>query len=121
MDGSEIFNFAISNVHRDINELIEFMNWNKTDVKQYFLHQANTFMLDYVRKKLKVEKEYIPMNVKNYGNTGPATIPLLLTDFLYDNKIVLDKTIFSGFGVGLSWGSIACNLEQTRFYEPLNK
>lgn len=61
------------------------------------------------------------MNVTNYGNTGPATIPLLLSDVCSTQKYNLDKVIMSGFGVGLSWGSIAANLSKTRFYSPLNK
>ncbi len=121
MDGMAIFNFAIFNVHKDINTLIEEVNWNKDDVKLYALHQANSFMLNYIRKKLKVEDYKVPMNVRNYGNTGPATIPLLLADLYHLSDQILDKVILSGFGVGLSWGSIACNLTKTKFYEPLNK
>lgn len=121
MDGMTIFNFAISYVHKDINSLIELMEWEKETVKLYALHQANNFMVSYIRKKLKVEEEKVPMNVINYGNTGPATIPLLLSDIYSSKKAVLDRVVLSGFGVGLSWGSVACNLEGTRFYEPLNK
>ncbi|MEZ7885590.1 MAG: ketoacyl-ACP synthase III [Bacteroidales bacterium] len=120
MDGAAIFNFAISNVHNNINELIEFMSWDKQDVNKYILHQANNFMVDYVRKKLKVEKELVPIDVKDFGNTGPSTIPLLLSHLYYKEKPNLEKTILSGFGVGLSWGSIACNLNKTNFYKPIS-
>lgn len=44
MDGIAIFNFAISQVHKNINTLIEYMEWNKADVGFYALHQANDFM-----------------------------------------------------------------------------
>jgi 3-oxoacyl-[acyl-carrier-protein] synthase-3 len=121
MDGMSIFNFAITNVHKDINTLIENMGWEKEDVGLFALHQANDFMVNYIRKKLKVAVEKMPTNVRNYGNTGPASIPLLLSDVCSTSKFNLEKVIMSGFGVGLSWGSIACNMSETRFYKPINK
>lgn len=121
MDGMAIFNFAISKVHKNINALIENMQWTKEDVNFYALHQANEFMVNYVRKKLKISAEIAPTNCKNYGNTGPATIPFLLSDICSQKKYDLEKTIMCGFGVGLSWGSIATDLSNTKFYEPINK
>jgi 3-oxoacyl-[acyl-carrier-protein] synthase-3 len=121
MDGMAIFNFVISNVHKDIDTLIETMDWQKENVGLFALHQANDFMVNYIRKKLKVPAEKVPTNVKNYGNTGPATLPLLFSDICSTQSFNLDKVILSGFGVGLSWGSIACNMSATKFYEPINK
>jgi len=121
MDGMAILNFVITNVHKNVNDLIAQMKWNNEEVGLYALHQANKFMVDCVRKKLKVVTEKVPMNVTNYGNTGPATIPLLLSDVCSYTQYNLEKVILSGFGVGLSWGSVACNLHNTHFYEPINK
>ena len=122
MDGSEIFNFAISRVPKNVNTLIEDMQWQKEDVGFYGLHQANDFMLNYVRKRLKISPETAPSNCKNYGNTGPATIPLLLSDVCSGkHEYDLRKVVLCGFGVGLSWGSVATDLSQTKFYEPINK
>lgn len=121
MDGMAIFNFAITKVHKNINELISTMEWNKEDVGMFALHQANEFMVNYVRKKLKIDASVAPTNCRDYGNTGPATIPLLLSDVCSSSEYNLKKTIMCGFGVGLSWGSIAADLSETKFYEPLNK
>jgi 3-oxoacyl-[acyl-carrier-protein] synthase III len=120
MDGIAIFNFAISQVHKNINTLIEYMEWNKADVGFYALHQANDFMVNYVRKKLKISADIAPTNVSNFGNTGPASIPLLFSDFC-PAEYNLKKVIMCGFGVGLSWGSVAANLSNTHFYQPINK
>ena len=121
MDGAAIFDFAISNVSDDIDELIEYMDWRKGDIQLFALHQANKFMVNSIRKKMKVDIEKVPINSNNYGNTGPASIPLLLSDLLVENNFDLRKVILSGFGVGLSWGSVACNLTETKFYKPINK
>lgn len=121
MDGMSIFNFAIFKVPKLINETIDMMGWQKEDVSIYLLHQANDFMVGYLRKKLKVQPSLVPTNSKDYGNTGPGTIPLLCSDFLSDYRGDLSKTIMCGFGVGLSWGSVALNLNGTNFYSPINK
>lgn len=121
MDGMAIFNFAVTKVHKNINSLIEYVGWTKEDVSFYALHQANEFMVNYVRKKLKVSADVAPTNCKDYGNTGPATIPFLLSDVCSRKQYDLKKTIMCGFGVGLSWGSVAADLSKTTFYEPINK
>ena len=80
MDGMAIFNFAITQVHKNVNALLELVGWEREQVGLFALHQANRFMVNYVRKKLKARAELVPINVENYGNTGPSTIPLLLSD-----------------------------------------
>jgi len=120
MDGMAIFNFAISNVHKDIDSLLEKVGWAKEQVELFALHQANAFMVNHIRKKLKVNPDKAPVNVKNYGNTGPSSIPLLLSDILSNCDSMPEKVILSGFGVGLSWGSVACDLSSCKCIAPLN-
>ena len=122
MDGAAIFNFAVTQVPKNIKVLLEDMQWEKEQVGLYALHQANEFMVGYVRKMLKVNKNIVPTNSAYFGNTGPATIPLLLSDLCSENSLYdLERTVMCGFGVGLSWGSIATNLAETHFYKPINK
>ena len=122
MDGMGIFSFAVTQVPHSISALMEMMSWNKGDVGFVALHQANEFMVSYIRKKLKVKAETAPIDVKNFGNTGPATIPLLFSDLCSkENVYDLSKVVMCGFGVGLSLGSAATDMTKTRFYEPINK
>lgn len=121
MDGMAIFKFAITKVHKNIESLLEMVGWKKEDLNLVALHQANKFMVDYIGKKLKVPSELVPVNVSHYGNTGPATIPLLLSDYCSSKEQNLQKVVLSGFGVGLSWGSATCDLSKTYFYGPINK
>ena len=55
----------------------------------------------------------MPVVVDGIGNTGPGTIPILLTELNSNNKI-LNKVILCGFGIGLSWGAVSCNLSKTK-------
>lgn len=124
-DGLSVFNFIVQNGKTSINTILDYMNWTKEEVNLFALHQATSFTIKFLVKRLKIDEAKAPINIINYGNTGPATIPLILSD-MYNKKTNIDttswnKVIMSAFGVGLSWGSIACNLSSTNIYEPLNK
>lgn len=112
MDGMAIFNFAINRVPPLIQEILEYVKWEKDEVDLYAMHQANKFMIDYLRKKCKVRIERMPVVVDGIGNTGPGTIPILLTE-LNSKSNILNKVILCGFGIGLSWGAVSCNLSKT--------
>ncbi len=49
-------------------------------------------------------------NMDKYGNTSAASIPILLDEAVSSGKITLgkqQKVIFTGYGGGLTWGSIS--------------
>jgi 3-oxoacyl-[acyl-carrier-protein] synthase-3 len=120
MDGMAIFNFAIKCVPEIINETLFQSGWNKSHVSLFAIHQANKFMVDYIRKKTKVDEDKMPISIDGFGNTGAASIPLLLTErfaSLLPNH--LKKVILCGFGVGLSWGTVSCDLSKTRIYKTI--
>lgn len=119
MDGMSIFNFAIKRVPVLIDEILQYTGWRKEDVDLFALHQANKFMIDYLRKKMKVPLDKMPVVVDGFGNTGPATIPILLTELFNDNKLSKEKVVLCGFGVGLSWGAVSCNLTNTNIIKTI--
>ena len=117
MNGMAIFNFAITCVPKLIEEILDYNKWKKEDVDLFALHQANKFMIDYLRKKTKVNFNKMPVVVDGFGNTGSATIPILLTETL--NNKNKTKVVLCGFGVGLSWGAAACNLSKTNIIKTI--
>jgi|694.fasta_scaffold01447_15 3-oxoacyl-[acyl-carrier-protein] synthase-3 len=121
MDGMGIFNFAMSKVPHMFEELIAKANWNKEDIGTVAFHQANKFMVEYLRKRMKLTSAQAPIEVDGYGNTGPATIPLLLSNQgnILKEMEKLDKVVLLGFGVGLSWAGVTCNLNNTIFLKPI--
>ncbi len=117
MNGMNIFKFAIEKVPNLINEIVNYSPYlNVECVDGFYMHQANRFMVDYLCKKIKVNKEKMPVEIDGYGNTGPSSIPLLLTLLEKRQKGSANKknSIFCGFGVGLSWGACYTNLESTQ-------
>lgn len=119
MHGLEIMNFSIRQVPRAVDAVLEQIGWERSDVGLFGFHQANRFMLEYLRKILKVPAESIPVAMGETGNTGPASIPLMLTSEakrLSENN-QLKKTVLCGFGVGLSCAASALDLSNTRIFE----
>jgi 3-oxoacyl-[acyl-carrier-protein] synthase-3 len=121
MDGVGIFNFATSEVPPMFDKLINKMNWKREEIDTVVFHQANKFMIDYLRKRMNLTNNQVPLDIEMYGNTGPATIPLLLSNKgnLLRQLQKLEKTILLGFGVGLSWAGVTCNLKDTKFIAPI--
>lgn len=103
MNGPEIFKFAASKIKDFTYSILEKSNMNIGDIDQFIFHQANSFLLDTIRKSLKIEKSKFYINMMNYGNTVSSTIPIALKDYTM-NKEPGEKTVLIiGFGVGLSW------------------
>ncbi|MGQ3892013.1 ketoacyl-ACP synthase III [Legionella sp. CNM-4043-24] len=118
MDGVAVMEFALRVVPSSIDSVLNMKSWKKEKINNYFLHQPNEFMLKYLQKKMKLSEPQVPIAVKNYGNTGPASIPLTICHYYSNSNKNLGDSILSGFGVGLSWGSIALNLSNTTVYKP---
>ncbi len=107
MEGQEVFKFVIRTIPLTIQQVIEKNNYTKEDIRYYVLHQANQRILESVAKKLKEPIEKFPMNLDKYGNTSAASIPILLDKMNKKNMLSRgDKIILSGFGGGLTWGTI---------------
>lgn len=107
MNGQEVFRFAVTKVPESINELLDNNHMSTSDVDMYVLHQANIRIIESVAKRLKADITSFPSNLVKYGNTSAASIPLLLNELNHNKRLNKSDTIvLSGFGAGLSWGSM---------------
>jgi 3-oxoacyl-[acyl-carrier-protein] synthase III len=104
MSGPDIFNFALREIPKDINNLIAINNIDKEEIDYYIFHQANKFMIDFIAKKLKLQVEKYPYSIDKFGNTSSASIPLTIVSELKEKTSI--NLLLSGFGVGLSWASV---------------
>ncbi|OCK52674.1 3-oxoacyl-ACP synthase [Chryseobacterium sp. CBo1] len=103
MNGSAIFDFTAKNVPDLVNDNLKLNNLLKEEVDLYVFHQANTFMLNFLRKRIGIASEKFLLNMENYGNTVSSSIPLAFKASFDRN---FDKVMFVGFGVGYSWGAV---------------
>ncbi|HQN17016.1 MAG TPA: ketoacyl-ACP synthase III [Bacteroidales bacterium] len=105
MNGPEIFNFTIENIPPVFDQILEKNHVLFDEIDYVIFHQANKYMLDYLRKKMNIPKEKFYNDILLTGNTVSSTIPIALKNCI-DNRIVKegDKLLLLGFGVGYSWG-----------------
>lgn len=107
MDGEDVFMFGISKAPKVIKSLAEQYAIDLNSIDLFTFHQANLFMNEKIRNKLKIDASKVPYSIKEYGNTSCASIPLTLVarcaKQLKEGKV---QHVACGFGVGLSWGAV---------------
>jgi 3-oxoacyl-[acyl-carrier-protein] synthase-3 len=75
------------------------------DCDLFVFHQANQFMLEALRRRLKIAPETFITEFGHCGNTVSSSIPIALKEALVKGQIQRGKVIAAvGFGVGYSWG-----------------
>jgi len=109
MKGMDVFSFGISTAPKSIKKLISQYDLNLDDYEYVVFHQANMKMNEVIRKKLKLSEERVPYSMPEFGNTSSASIPLTIVTQLRGKLTPKTKIIGCGFGVGLSWGTVAFN------------
>lgn len=110
MDGGSIFSFTLKQVPKMTKALLEKSNLIMENIDLFVFHQANAYMLEFLRKKLKIENERFYYCIENVGNTVSNTVPVALCYAISDGTLKNKKNVMlAGFGVGLSWAG--CMLE----------
>ena len=105
MNGSEIFTFTLEKVPALVKDTLLCNGINGDCVDLYIFHQANKYMLDFLRKKAKINEDKFYYCLSEFGNTVSNTIPIGICEALKDGSIKKEqKVLIAGFGVGYSWG-----------------
>jgi len=108
MNGPEIFNFTLDRVPTLVENVLKNNGLNKSDVDLFVFHQANKYMLNFLKEALEIEDEKFYYYLSEVGNTVSSTIPIALYQAQKENKLS-GNVLIAGFGVGYSWGG--CNLK----------
>lgn len=105
MDGTKIFNFTSFNVPPMIKNTLNKNSIKDEDISHYIFHQANAFMLDFIRKRCGINETKFFVSMKDTGNTVSSSIPLALKKLLL-REVKKSNILLCGFGVGLSIGGV---------------
>jgi 3-oxoacyl-[acyl-carrier-protein] synthase III len=108
LNGPAVFSFGISKAPKSVNSILEHFNIKKENIDYFIFHQANLFMNEKIRLKLKIEAEKVPYSLREFGNTSSASIPLTIVT-QERSKLSDKKLLACAFGVGLSWASVIFN------------
>ncbi|MGN7756386.1 3-oxoacyl-ACP synthase III family protein [Chryseobacterium sp. 22532] len=104
MNGPKIFDFTSKAIPGLVEENLKLNGFEKSDIDTFIFHQANTFMLDFLRKRIKIPQENFVIDMLDYGNTVSSTIPIAFKNSLTARGP--KNVMLVGFGVGYSWGAV---------------
>ncbi|MCD6062770.1 MAG: 3-oxoacyl-ACP synthase [Flavipsychrobacter sp.] len=104
MNGNNVFSFTIQSVPVLIKQVLEKNRLELDNVDHFIFHQANNFILEYLRKKIKIPAEKFIRNIEQLGNTTSSTIPLAFKDAIDQQRFKTgEHVLLAGYGVGFSW------------------
>lgn len=104
MDGKAIFDFTADAVPVLVEDTMKANFIGMNDVDLFIFHQANKFMINYLRKLIGIDRDKFYIFLEKVGNTVSSTIPIALCEAQKQDKLK-GKVLIAGFGVGLSYGA----------------
>ena len=105
MDGKAIFNFSAQAVPILVDNTLRKNNCTLDEIDLFVFHQANRYMLNFIRKKINIPEDKFYLYLEKCGNTVSSTIPIALYNANADSRIS-GNILLAGFGVGLSWAGV---------------
>jgi 3-oxoacyl-[acyl-carrier-protein] synthase-3 len=104
MNGAEVMAFSLAEVPKACERLLDKAGVARDSIDHFVLHQANQFMLEALRKKMKIDEGRFPIVMEKCGNTVSSTIPLALIHMRESGALERGhRLMLLGFGVGYSW------------------
>ena len=107
MDGPAILNYSLDSIPQLVTDVLEKNNVTMEDIDLHVYHQANTFLANLERRKLRIPEEKYYCNIENFGNTVSSTIPIALCEALKEGRIKQGTKVLSvAQGLGYTWGGM---------------
>jgi len=115
VNGMDVFSFAIKVPPRSLQEFVNHFEIDMDKVDYLFLHQANKFIDERIRKKMNMPEDKVPLCLQDYGNTNSASIPLAMVACKAEElRSGSYDCLGCGFGIGLAWGCIHYSVEKMK-------
>ncbi len=106
MDGPELLQFALGVIPKAVEQVLAKAGQGREDVDYYLMHQATSHLLEHVRARMGLEREELPVELAEYGNTVSCTLPILIESMRNGERLTPGRqSVMVGFGVGLSWAA----------------
>ena len=107
MNGPKLFNYVINTIPDLIEKCLKKNNLLIAEIDFIIFHQANFYMIDSLRKIMKLPNSKILTYFQDIGNTTSSSIPIVIKHFLNKKKICKgNQILLVGFGVGFSSAAI---------------
>lgn len=107
MDGPAILNYSLDSIPQLVEDVLGKNHVTMDDIDLHVYHQANTFLANLERRKLRIPEEKYYCNIENFGNTVSSTIPIALCEALKEGRIKQGSKVLSvAQGLGYTWGGM---------------
>ncbi|MFP8885483.1 beta-ketoacyl-ACP synthase III [Streptomyces mangrovi] len=107
MHGRDTYRHAVEHMTTASRQAVEQAGWRgMADVDRFAAHQANARILTTVADRLEIPEGRRLSNIEHVGNTGGASIPLLLAHSARAGRLAAGhRLLLTAFGGGLAWGA----------------
>lgn len=113
MNGKDVYKFVVKILPEYIDKCLENANLKAEEIDYLIPHQANQRIIEAIQSRLGYSDEKVISNIKYYGNTSAASVPIALAEGVESGKIKLPSTaILCGFGAGMTWGVAIVRLRE---------
>ena len=113
MNGRGVYTFVAKVLPHYVEELITKAGMKADDIDYLIPHQANIRIIQAVQERLRYSDDKVVTNIKYYGNTSAASIPLALAESVEQGNVKLGSTaVLCGFGAGMTWGGAIVRLRE---------
>jgi 3-oxoacyl-[acyl-carrier-protein] synthase-3 len=106
MNGREVFRFAVHALSTATRRVLEIGGLEVDDVDWLVPHQANSRILDAVRRNLGLPEDRMLVTVGRHANTSAASVPLALAEASAAGKLRPNQiVVINAMGGGFTWGA----------------
>lgn len=111
MNGRGVYTFVAKILPQYVEELLTNAGMTPDDIAYLIPHQANIRIIHAVQERIGFTEDKVVTNMKYYGNTSAASIPIALAESVEKGNVKLGTTaILCGFGAGMTWGGAIVRL-----------
>lgn len=111
MDGMAITYFTLREVPKLVDEVLTAANLTRADLDYCIFHQANKFMMNFLRDKAGLNGVPFHNEISTTGNIVSGSVPLAIEQVVKNSGAKnLRRVMLAGFGVGLSWAGCIADL-----------
>ena len=113
MNGRGVYTFVAKILPHYVEELINNAGLKAGDIDYLIPHQANIRIIQALQERLGYSDDKVVANIKYYGNTSAASIPIALAESVEKGTVKLGTTaVLCGFGAGMTWGGAIVRLRE---------
>ena len=111
MDGMAITYFTLREIPKLVDDVLIAANLTRNDLDYCIFHQANKFMMTYLRDKAGLNDVPFHNDITDTGNIVSGSVPLAIEQVIKSHGATgLKNVMLAGFGVGLSWAGCIADL-----------